>query len=174
MKHRRRPPVPDSSSRRFQKSFVGLNFSQGENMNTKIFTPMLSLRELQQCSDVADLTPALHRLCSSFGRVDKLSVLTAMHKGARQAICFLRLESPEKERILMKKLGVGRFGGEVVFVVDLKPAAIDAEFAPASLWSDFDGAESSSNTQKTPASEHSPLSIVTHQQNYRSDSPLGL
>ena len=77
-------------------------------MNTKIFTPMLSLRELQQCSDVADLTPALHRLCSSFGRVDKLSVLTAMHKGARQAICFLRLESPEKERILMKKTGCGQ------------------------------------------------------------------
>ena len=143
-------------------------------MNTKIFTPMLSLRDLQQCSDAAALTPALHGLCSSFGQVDKLSVLTAMHKGARQAICFLRMESPEKERVLMKTLGVGRFGGEVVFVVDLKPAAIDARLAPTNLWHNFDGTASPSNTQKTPASEHSPLSLVAHQQNYRSDSPLGL
>lgn len=139
-------------------------------MNTKIFTPMLSLHDLQQCSDVATLSPALHRLCSSFGRVDKLSILTAMHKGARQAICFLRLESPEKERVLMKTLGVGRFGGEVVFVVDLKPGADAAKFSPATLWGDVDGAESPSNTQKTPASKHSLLSLVTRQQNYRFDS----
>ena len=139
-------------------------------MNTKIFTPMLSLHDLQQCSDVATLSPALHRLCSSFGRVDKLSILTAMHKGARQAICFLRLESPEKERILMKTLGVGRFGGEVVFVVDLKPGADAAKFSPTAVWGDFDGAESPSNTQKTPASKHSLLSLVTRQQNYRFDS----
>jgi hypothetical protein len=139
-------------------------------MNTKIFTPMLSLHDLQKCSDVSALTPALHKLCSSFGRVDKLSILTAMHKGARQAVCFLRLESPEKERVLMKTLGVGRFGGEVVFVVDLKPAAIDTEFAPSSY---FDGAEPI-NTQKKTASEHAPFSVVARQQNYRSDSPLGL
>ncbi len=142
-------------------------------MNTKIFTPMLSLRELQQYSDVAALRPALHKLCSSFGRVDKLAILTAMHKGARQAICFLRLESAEKERVLMKTLGVGRFGGEVVFVVDLKPATIDAEFVHASLWGDFHDAESPSNSRGTPDSEHPPLSMVTRQQNYRSDSPLG-
>jgi hypothetical protein len=139
-------------------------------MNTKIFTPMLSLRELQQCSDVATLTPALHALCSRFGRVDKLSVLTAMHKGARQAVCFLRLESPEKERTLMKALGVCRFGGEVVFVVDLKPAAVDAGFTPPTPWSHLNGAEPLNNTQKTPASVHSPLGLVTRQQDHRSDS----
>lgn len=142
-------------------------------MNTKIFTPVLSLRDLQQCSDVTTLTPALHRLCSSFGRVDKLAILTATHKGARQAICFLRLETPEKERILMKTLGVGRFGGEVVFVVDLKPAAIEAGFVSASLWSDFDDVKSPSNTRETPASEHTPLSLVTRQQNYRTESRIG-
>lgn len=141
-------------------------------MNAKISTPMLSLHDLQKCSDVSALTPALHKLCSGFGRVDKLSILTAMHNGARQAVCFLRLESPEKERILMKTLGVGRFGGEVVFVVDLKPATIDAESAPASVWSDFDGAEPS-DTQKNRL-QNMPLSVVARQQNYRSDSPLGL
>ncbi len=142
-------------------------------MNTKIFTPMLSLRHLQQCSDVATLSPALHRLCSSFGRVDKLAILTAMHMGARQAICFLRLETPEKERILMKTLGVGRFGGEVVFVVDLKPEANAAKFAATSR-GDFDGVESMSNTRETPASENASLGLVTRQQNYRSDNRLGL
>lgn len=143
-------------------------------MNTRIFTPMLSLHDLQQCSDVATLSPALHRLCSSFGRVDKLAILTAMHMGARQAICFLRLETPEKERILMKTLGVGRFGGEVVFVVDLKPEANAAKFATTSPRGDFDGVESMSNTRETPASENLSLDLVTRQQNYRSDNRLNL
>ncbi|MEO5659254.1 MAG: hypothetical protein ABIQ90_05575 [Polaromonas sp.] len=51
----------------------------------------------------------------------KLDILTATHKGARQAIYFLRMESPEKEQTLMQTLG-GHFGGEIVFVVDRKLA----------------------------------------------------
>ena len=101
------------------------------------FTPLHSLRDLQQCADVTTLTPALHGLCSHFGRIEKLAILTAMHEGAQQAICFLRLESPEKEQILMKTLGVGRFGGEVVFVVDLKPQDGAEEFNTASQWTNF-------------------------------------
>lgn len=107
-------------------------------MNETNFTPMRSLRDLNQCPDVATLTPALQGLCSHFGRVDKLAILTAKHEGAQQAICFLRMESPEKEQILMKTLGVGRFGGEVVFVVDLKPATFSAEFGPSTQWANFD------------------------------------
>lgn len=101
-------------------------------MNQINFAPMRSLRDLQQCTDVATLTPALHGLCSRFGQVEKLSILTAVHEGAQQAICFLRLESPEKELILMNTLGVGRFGGEVVFVVDLKTQEKAKEFNTAS------------------------------------------
>jgi hypothetical protein len=96
------------------------NQFEGWIMNQLNFTPRHSLHDLQQCTDVATLTPALHGLCSHFGQVEKLAILTAVHEGMQQAICFLRLESREKEQILMKTWGVDRFGGEVVFVVDLK------------------------------------------------------
>lgn len=110
-------------------------------MNQINFTPMRSLRDLQQCADVATLTPALHGLCSHFGRVEKLAILTATHEGAQQAICFLRLESSEKEQVLMKTLGVGRFGGEVVFVVDLKAQDGAEEFNTTSQWRNFSDTE---------------------------------
>lgn len=99
-------------------------------MNLLNFTPMHTLGDLRQYPDVATLTPALHGLCSHFGRVKKLAVLTACHEGAQQAICFLRMKSPKKEQELMKTLGVGRFGGEVVFVVDLHPSSFNTEFGP--------------------------------------------
>lgn len=111
-------------------------------MNQINFTPMPSLLDLQQCTEVATLRPALHGLCSHFGRVEKLAILTAIHEGAQQAICFLRLESPEKELQLMQSLGVGRFGGEVVFVVDLKAQNTDDEFGVSNRWSNFSGVAS--------------------------------
>lgn len=98
---------------------------------------MNSLKDLAQCADLATLKPALHALCSRFGRVEKLDILTAMHEGTQQAICFLRLDSPEKEQALMKTLGVGRFGGEVVFVVDLAPPDAGEDLGPSSQWADF-------------------------------------
>lgn len=106
-------------------------------MNQINFTRMRSLRDLQQCADVATLTPALHGLCSNFGRVEKLAILTAVHEGAQQAICFLRLESSEKEHDLMKTWGVGRFGGEVVFVVDLKAQGGAQELSTSSQRNNF-------------------------------------
>jgi len=99
---------------------------------------MTALDRLRHCPDVATLKPALHRLCEKFGRVARLDVLTAVHEGAKQAICFLRLESPEKEQTLMQALGVGRFGGEIVFVVDLNPAANNEVQAPSSQWAEFE------------------------------------
>ncbi|MDO8774585.1 MAG: RNA-binding protein [Burkholderiaceae bacterium] len=114
-------------------------------MNEVTFAPMRSLRDLCQCPDVAALTPALHGLCSHFGRVDKLAILTANHEGMQQAICFLRMESPEKEQILMKTLGVGRFGGEVVFVVDLQSTKFSPEFGPSTEWANFADSELSAS-----------------------------
>ena len=102
---------------------------------------MNALDELKHCPDVATLKPALHRLCERFGRVVRLDVLTAIHEGMKQAICFLRLESPEKEQSLMKTLGVGRFGGEIVFVVDLNVPLASEDAGPSSQWAelqDFD------------------------------------
>ena len=96
-----------------------------------------SLAELRQYSDVASLKSALHQLCSEFGRITRLDILTAMHEGTKQAICFLRMERPEQEQVLMKSLGVGRFGGEVVFVLNLN-MPVTAEEGPSSQWADSD------------------------------------
>ena len=90
-------------------------------MNRINFRPMDTLAELQEHNNAETLTPALHDLCSHFGQVEKLVVLTARHEGAQQAICFLRLESMDQEQMLMRELGVGKFGEEIVIVVDLKP-----------------------------------------------------
>ena len=91
-------------------------------MNTPSSAPLHALRELQQYGDAETLTPALHGLCSHFGPVEKLVILTAKHEGTRQAICFLRLASEDQEQKLMQSLGVGKFGGEVIIVVDLNPS----------------------------------------------------
>ena len=80
---------------------------------------MDALDRLRYCPDIATLKPALQGLCEKFGHVTRLDVLSAIHEGTHHAICFLRLESPEKEQMLMQTLGVERFGGEIAFVLDL-------------------------------------------------------
>ena len=80
---------------------------------------MSALEGLAQCADAVTLKPALYRLCEKFGRIARLDILTAMQDGTRQAICFLKMESPDIEPMLMRSLGAGRFGGEIVFVVRL-------------------------------------------------------
>lgn len=99
---------------------------------------MNPLDRLRHCPDVATLKPALHRLCEKFGQVTRLDVLTSIHEGTRQAICFLRLDSPDKEQQLMQSLGVGRFGGEIVFVVDLGAGNPGEAGGPSSRWVGFD------------------------------------
>lgn len=102
---------------------------------------MTALDELRQYSTVEALKPALRTLCEKFGRIVRLDVLTAVHEGTRQAICFLKLESLEKEQNLMKALGVGRFGGEIVFVLDFNAPPCEDD-GPSSQWAefqDFDG-----------------------------------
>jgi hypothetical protein len=105
-----------------------------------------ALDDLKQCPDVATLKPALQKLCEKFGKIARLDVLTAMHEGTKQAICFLRLDAPDKEVALMKALGVGRFAGEIVFVVDLNnattsPGAKSASSASSSGLSEARGME---------------------------------
>ena len=99
---------------------------------------MSTLAELRQHSDVNSLKSALHQLCSEFGRITRLDILTAMHEGTKQAICFLRMERPEQEQQLMKSLGVGRFGGEVVFVLNLDVTPRNDPSSPSSEWADSD------------------------------------
>lgn len=103
-------------------------------MNTPSTTQRHALQDLQQYTDAETLTPALHGLCSRFGSVEKLVVLTAKHEGEKQAICFLRLASEDQENALMQSLGAEKFGGEVVIVVDLKPADQSLKHHPNLRW----------------------------------------
>lgn len=96
---------------------------------------MNPLDRLQNCPDADTLKPELHSLCEKFGKITRLDVLTSVHEGTRQAICFLRLDTPEKEQMLMRALGVGRFGGEVVFVFDLGATDGGRAEGPSSQWS---------------------------------------
>lgn len=80
---------------------------------------------LQNFTDISSLRPALHSLCSRFGSVARLDILAASQAGKRQALCFLRMDSPAQERDLMAELGVGRFGGDLVVIVDLQPAVAE-------------------------------------------------
>jgi hypothetical protein len=102
--------------------------------DTSSSAPLHALRELQQYDNAETLTPALHGLCSHFGPVEKLVILTAKHEGTKQAICFLRLASEAQEKTLMQSLGVGKFGGEVIIVVDLKTSDQSPELRPNLHW----------------------------------------
>jgi hypothetical protein len=87
-----------------------------------------AINQLQNFSDIGALKPALHSLCSRYGSVARLDVLAASQAGKRQALCFLRMDSVEQERQLMSELGVGRFAGDLVLIVDLHtPGTVRAE-----------------------------------------------
>ncbi|GAB3477513.1 hypothetical protein [Polaromonas eurypsychrophila] len=76
--------------------------------------------QLKNFADISALKPALHTLCSRYGSVARLDILAASQAGKRQALCFLRMDSAEQEHQLMSELGVGRFGGDLVMIVDLQ------------------------------------------------------
>lgn len=78
------------------------------------------LDQLGRCPDMTALRSALGELCARFGSVTQLNILPATQAGKQQALCFVRMSSPEEERQLMSGLGIGRFGGELVVVVDLQ------------------------------------------------------
>ncbi len=79
-----------------------------------------SYERLSECADIHDLRPKLQSLCSDFGSLSRLDILPASQGGKRQALCFLRMDTAEQESRLMNELGVGRFGGDLIVVVDLK------------------------------------------------------
>ena len=78
------------------------------------------LDQLDGSHDVASLRAALHDLCSRFGSVRHLTILPANHIGRQQGLCFLRMSSSEEEDRIMAALGIGRFGGELVLVFNLR------------------------------------------------------
>jgi hypothetical protein len=92
----------------------------------------LELDQLQQCPDIATLQTVLGAMCARFGTVTQLNILPAAHAGKHQALCFLRMATEEEEQQLMSGLGIGRFGGELVVVVDLR---VVEPRRTADLWS---------------------------------------
>ena len=97
---------------------------------------MRTFANANRCTDIASLKSMVTGMSTRFGVLKRLDILTAVHEGHHQAICFLRLKTPEQEQALMKSLGVGRFGGELVFVVDLKAPPAYEDSAPSSQWMD--------------------------------------
>ncbi|MDB5889449.1 MAG: hypothetical protein JWP47_280 [Polaromonas sp.] len=81
-----------------------------------------ALELLQNCRSVTELRPLLHAICLGCGAVARVDILMSSQVGKRQALCFLRMATPQQEELLMRELGVGRFGGDIVVIVDLKGA----------------------------------------------------
>ena len=79
---------------------------------------------LADCGDAASLRSALRELCTEFGKVTRMDVLTLAEAERRRALCFLRLESAAQEQQLMRTLRASRFGDEVLIVVDLRQPAL--------------------------------------------------
>ena len=82
------------------------------------------LDQLDGHHDLAGLRAALRDLCSRFGSLRHLTILPANHVGRQQALCFLRMSSSEEEARIMTALGIGRFGGELVLVLNLRPSQV--------------------------------------------------
>ena len=91
-----------------------------------------ALKDLALCGDAGSLGSVLRALCSEFGSVSRLEILTMTDAGKRRAVCLLRVASPAQEPELMAKLGANRFGEDLCVVVDLSaPAQPQAQEVPA-------------------------------------------
>lgn len=77
------------------------------------------MKSLAGCADAASLRSAVSALCAEFGKVLRIDVFTIAEAEKRRALCLLRLESPAQESELMTRLGVSRFGDDVLVMVDL-------------------------------------------------------
>ena len=79
-----------------------------------------STEHLKNRTDASDLKRELRSMCARFGSIMRLDVLMAKRGGTRQAMCFWRMDTPEREDEVMSEFGVGRFAGDLVMIVDLE------------------------------------------------------
>ena len=86
-------------------------------------TSLDRLKSLAGCGDISSLRSAVEALCTEFGKVRRIDVLTMAEAEKRRALCFLRLQSAAEERQLMSALGASRFGDDVLVIVDLPSAS---------------------------------------------------
>lgn len=97
-----------------------------ESYHPKTFTKASVIRSdllepLGQCASIAAVRLALQSLCNAYGTMAQLDIVHASHSGKRQAVCFWRMDADLQEQRLMHDLGMSRFGGYLVLVVDLQP-----------------------------------------------------
>ena len=85
------------------------------------------LEKIKSCIHHGELKLKLTATCSRFSPVARLDVLIANQARKRQALCFLRLNSDEQEQHLMNEPGVGRFGGDIVVVIDMNVPVIEPQ-----------------------------------------------
>lgn len=55
------------------------------------------LKSLTGCGDIGSLRSAVQELCTEFGKVTRIDVLTMVEAEKRRALCFLRLKSAAQE-----------------------------------------------------------------------------
>jgi hypothetical protein len=84
------------------------------------------LDSLKKCTDLDNLRSTLHDLCEPIGKVAELEIYLVEQAGRHQAMCFWQMGSENENARIMQKWGVGRFGGELVAVVDLEPVALNS------------------------------------------------
>lgn len=93
-----------------------------------------STEHLKNCNDASEIKRELRSMCSRFGRIMRLDVLMARRGGMRQAMCFWRMETPEREDAVMSEFGVGRFAGDLVMIVELQAGEREVpEAAPSPI-----------------------------------------
>jgi hypothetical protein len=80
------------------------------------------LAPLAGCSDVASLKSALADMCVEFGGAASIDIMAMAQAEKRLALCFLRLQSEMQESRLIAKLGLTRFGKDVLVIVELPNA----------------------------------------------------
>ena len=66
----------------------------------------------------------LQALFSRYGQVQRLDLVRADQGQVRRVMCFLRMASESQEQALVSALGMGRFGGDLVWVLALDTAGL--------------------------------------------------
>lgn len=67
-------------------------------------------------------------LLSPYGQVRRLELVRADLGQARRVMCFLRMASGPQEQAVVAALGMGRFGGDLVLVLDCASAVAPGHF----------------------------------------------
>lgn len=85
------------------------------------------LKPFAGCSDAASLSCAIRSLCAEKGIVSRVDICMLEKGGKRQALCFVRTDPAAQQQKLAGTPGLTRFGNEMLFIVDLPPAAAQAK-----------------------------------------------